>query len=262
MLPPSQPDENQANDAMASQTGGNSKREASGRTWAFALVAALVAGFGSWWMTESVLGFYRSALMPPMKAIPTEADARGITLARITTGSIAYGGLGGLLGLALGMAGGGSRGSARASGSAGVVGLVLGMVGTGVGARLILPVFFAQFDPQSSDLLVPLLTHMAIWCVAGAAGSVAFGLGAGCQSHWTRSALGGFLGVAAATVAYELIGALGFPTSQTQMPMATSPATRGLAQILVAIGAAIGSVLATGEPAKRPVPAKLVSDPK
>jgi len=218
-----------------------------------ALVAGVVVGLCSWSAIEGVLRYYHSALNPGMKPVPTDEDARKIMNARVSSGSAAFGFMGGLFGLAFGLAGGAARRSIVAAVSSGVVGLLAGALGTGGAAWLILPIFYARLDPQSGDLVMPLLTHGAIWCAAGAAGGLAFGLGVGGRGRWLRTALGGLVGAGLATVAYELIGALGFPTLGTHLPLSNAPITRGLAQILVAIGTGIGSVSALTDSKKRSV---------
>ncbi len=225
---------------------------ATRRTWGLVLAAGVIAGVGSWLAGEGVLRSYQPSLMPGIKPIPTMEDARLILAARVASGTAAFAAMGGLLGLSLGLAGGGSRRSAGSAASAGGVGLLLGAAGVAGVARLILPVIYSRLDPLSGDLVYPLLGHEAIWSVAGAAGGLAFGLGAGGRARWWKTAFGGFIGAALATVVYEFAGALGFPTHRTHLPMAGSPETRAMAQILVAIGAAIGSVMATADPKGKP----------
>jgi len=186
-----------------------------------------------------------------MKPMPTDEDARQIRLARISSGTVVFGAMGGCLGLALGLAGGASRRSLGAAGMAGALGLVTGAaVAAGV-ASVGLSVVYTRVDPQSHDLTIPLLYHLAFWSIAGAVGGLAFGLGAGVRGGWIRTAIGGWVGASLATVVYELVGALVFPTHQTQLPLSTSPETRALAQVLVALGAAIGTVLAASSPERK-----------
>ena len=225
---------------------------ASFRTWVLVVAAGIAAGVGSWSATEGVLVSYQASLSPPMKPVPTTEDARLITLARVLSGTAASGAMGGLLGLALGVAGGASRRSIGAAGIAGGVGLLLGLVGGGVVARLVLPILYARLDPQSQDLTIPLLGHAAVWSVSGAVGGLAFGLGAGGRARWKRTLVGGLVGAALAAAVYELVGALAFPTHRTHLPLSATPETRALAQVLVALGTSIGAVLAAGEPGRKP----------
>jgi hypothetical protein len=258
MMTPERPDENRPNHKPAPVHGSEAGLPASGgvitrRTWGLAIAAAVVAGVGSWLAGEGVLAAYRPSLMPAMKPIPTDEDARQITIARVASGTAAFAATGGLLGIALGLAGGASRRSVGSAASAGSTGLLLGAIGGAGVARLALPIIYSRLDPQASDLMLPMLAHEVLWSVAGVAGGLAFGLGAGGKGRWLRTALGGFIGAAMAVVVYEFAGALGFPTHRTHLPLAGSPEARALAQLLVALGTAIGAVLAADEPKARRV---------
>jgi len=80
----------------------------------------------------------------------------------------------------------------------------------------------------------------------GAAGGLAFGIGLGGRDRWVKSLVGGLLGAALGTVAYEVIGAVAFPTDKTELPISLSPRTRAMLHLLVAVMAATGSALALG----------------
>ena len=103
--------------------------------------------------------------------------------------------------------------------------------------------FFARHDPQSVDLVLPLLTHGAIWSAVGAIGGLALGVGIGGQGRWKATLAGGLVGGGAATVIYEIVGALAFASSKTELPLSSSVTTRVMAQLLVAILSAMGAVL-------------------
>ena len=187
-------------------------------------------------------------LMPAMKPVPTNEDARQITLAKVASGTAVFAATGGILGLALGFAGGLSRRSIGVAASAGAVGLLVGAVGEAGVNRLALPVIYARLDPQASELMLPLFAHEAIWTMAGIAGGLAFGLGAGGRRLWPRAALGGFLGAVLAVVVVEFAGALVFPSHRTHLPIAGSAEARALGHLLVALGTAVGAVMACEEP--------------
>jgi hypothetical protein len=152
--------------------------------------------------------------------------------------------MGGCLGLTLGLAGGLARRSVFASGWAAILGLLLGAAATTFLAQFLVSNFFKRYDAHTQDLVLPLLTHGAIWSVAGALGGLAFGLGLGGRGRWKATILGGLVGAAAATVVYEICGALAFFTSHTDLPLSASITTRGMAHLLVAILSALGAVLA------------------
>jgi hypothetical protein len=224
----------------------------TGRTWGIVLVAGLAAGVASSLATQGVLRAYAASLMPPRTPMPTMDDARKLTLARIASGTTAFAVMGGLLGLAFGLAGGAARRSPGAAVTIGAVGLVLGSIVAGGVALLTLPLVFTRLDPQSQDLVGPLLYHEALYSVAGALGGLVFGLGAGGRGLWMRTAIGGWVGAALAIAVYEMALALALPTHQAQYPLPGSSATRTLAHVLVALGAAIGMAAAVAEPRRRP----------
>jgi len=220
------------------------------RIWGLVLAAGIAAGVCSWLATEGVMRAYLLSLLPPMKPIPTAEDARQDVRARVLIGTVVFGMMGGLIGMAFGLAGGGWRRSVRAAGMAGAVGLLAGSVAVAGVAWVVLPFVYTRLDPQSHDLGTPLLYHEILWSIAGAVGGGAFGLGAGGRRLWVRTAFGGWVGAALAIVVYELVGALAFPTHQTQAPVADSPETRAMAWVLVALGAAVGMVMAAKEVGK------------
>jgi hypothetical protein len=63
--------------------------------------------------------------------------------------------------------------------------------------------------------------------------------------------VGGLVGAAAATIVYEIVGAIAFASSKTDLPVSSSITTRAMAQLLVAIISALGAVVALRESAKR-----------
>lgn len=152
--------------------------------------------------------------------------------------------MGALLGLAMGLAGGLARRSAFASSWAAIVGLLLGTAAAASSALVLVTYFFKEFDPHSGDLVLPLLTQGAIWSVVGAIGGLAFAMGIGGKHRWMKTVLGGLVGAAAATVIYELVGAIAFSSDKTDLPLSHSITTRVMAQLLVAILSAVGVILA------------------
>jgi hypothetical protein len=119
------------------------------------------------------------------------------------------------------------------------------MAGVSV-SLLVLPRFFKTHDPQSQDLVLPLLTLGTICSAVGAAGGLAFGVGLGGRDRWKKTLLGGLVGAALATVVYETIGAIVFATDRTELPISQTYATRIMLHGLVAVWAAVGSALGLG----------------
>jgi hypothetical protein len=155
---------------------------------------------------------------------------------------LAFGPLGAVTGLALGLAGGIVRRSAPAAAVAAGLGLVVGGL-LAAGASLgMLPLRTRMLQTaDESDLLVALATHGAIWAAVGAGGGLALGLGLGGRGRVGAAVLGGLLGAVAGTVLYEFLGGLAFPLAATHRLLAATPVTRLLARLLVTTFAAAGA---------------------
>ena len=107
-----------------------------------------------------------------------------------------------------------------------LVGLVLGAAVAAGAAYGILPIYYDKFDPQEDPLIYTLITHGTIWATVGTFAGLAFGLGLGGRGRWVRGALGGLLGGIAATMLYDMVGALAFPLDKTSDPIAATLVTR------------------------------------
>lgn len=216
-----------------------------------AIAAAVVAGGASWIVGESILNAYRAELVPQLKIVVSAEDARRFTAARVASAAFTAAAMGSLLGLALGAISGLAR-RARTGAAAAFLGLVLGIAAPMGVAWVALPLFFKQYDPQSHDLVLPLVTHGVIWSTVGAVAGLSFGFGIGGRGRWIQTLVGGLAGAALATLIYEIVGAIAFPTGRTELPVSSSVATRLLSHLLVAVLAATGAVLAVQHSAKSP----------
>jgi hypothetical protein len=221
------------------------------RTWIFAIIAAIVAGFGSWGVVEGVLLSYATAFQSHTQPYPTAEEIARIIRARIVSGTITFGATGAMVGLAFGLAGGASRRSIKRAALAGMAGLIVGGLAETGAAYGGLKFIYTKIDMQADDMLQTLLSHEALWAVVGLAGGLAFGLGIGGWRAWLKSAVGGLVGAAIATVVYEFLGALVFPTDGTHLPYANTAITRALAQVLIALGIAIGAVAMMNDGGKK-----------
>jgi hypothetical protein len=213
--------------------------------WVAALAACLIASTLSWLATEAVV-----------RSIPTEieeVDVNGEAKGIVTTASanrsdvkravMAHGFRGAALATALGLAGGLAR--RRVAIVAGVVGLVFGCA-AGVGAAFgVFNAYFRYLDPISGDLLLPLISHAAVWGALGAAGGLAFGLGLregpGCAA---RTALGGLIGAVLGAAVFQLAGGFAFPRAKTDMPLAAEAVARLTAEVLCGLSVAAGVAVA------------------
>jgi hypothetical protein len=217
-----------------------------GRAVALALSAGVLAAICSSFAGELILNRYQSDLVPTIQAQPSAGAILRLNAARLYSATFTFATMGGFLGVALGLAGGLTRRSLIGSTTAAIAGLVLGAAVAALVARFLVSSFLSRYDPQSGDLLLPLLTQGAIWSSIGASAGLAFGIGFGGQRRWQGTLLGGLLGAAAAAIVYQLAGALVFATSHTDQPLATSSAARALAQFLAAIFSAAGAGLGSG----------------
>jgi hypothetical protein len=230
-----------------------------GRLLALAIVAALIAGAASWLVGEGILQAYRGDLTLTLEVHPNPESMRRWREARLYSATLTYATMGGFLGLALGLAGGLARRSAHAAARAAIAGLVLGTIAAASASLPLVSYFYQARDAQSTDLVLPLFTHGAIWSAAGAIGGLALGLGLGGAGRWKATMVGALVGAAAATIVYEIVGAMAFATAKTDLPLSASVTTRGMAQLLVAILAAVGAVLALHQPPARAARSSLQS---
>ena len=141
--------------------------ESLSRLLVIALAAALVAGMTSLLVGEVILKAYQSDLFPRLKIRPTAEDMRRLSDAQRLSAALTFTVMGGLFGLAMGLAGGLARRSVAAGARAAILGFLLGTVAAAFPGALLLPMFFKRHDPQSGDLVLPLLTHGGIWSPVG-----------------------------------------------------------------------------------------------
>ena len=222
--------------------------------------AGTLSGLAAWLAWEAVSGSFTPGVRWSGSWAATRRSSRlRANCAGIRGGAVAAAILGEAMGLGLGLAGGLARRMARAGLAAGLVGAVLGALG-GLGASWgLLPVFYRNESPISGDLLLPLLTQGGVWCVLGAAGGIALGLGLGSPGLALRAGLGGLLGALGATI-YEAVGASAFPHDETDQPVSKTWVTRLALRMLVALLAAAGAALACKHPAGRSGRPKTVAE--
>jgi hypothetical protein len=237
--------------ANGSLSGPTMAPWAPGRTWSIILTAGLLAGLGGFGIGEAA-----PTLIPPALDLPPEVRAsrsqapleteRRMRISRDRAATLAYGGLGAVLGFALGAAGGLARRSTRAAIAAALTGVVLGGA-AGAGATMsLLPSYHAARasapdEEVTNDLALALRTHGGIWLAVGAAAGLALGLGLGGGARIARATIGGILGAALAAVAYEFAGGVMFPVGETFRPMAATAAPRLLAHLSVALCVSAGA---------------------
>ena len=232
------------------------------RIWALAVGAGFLAGVLSWVAGEMALTAFKPELEEAhgMGVVLLLPSRKGEIKADTQNAALAFGLLGAILGLGLGITGGLVSGAIRIrrGAIAGLIGLAVGGA-LGVGASLaFVPVFnqARMANPLSLDLTIPMLVHAGIWAAVGAGGGLAFGIGSGGdRRRIARTTIGGLVGGALAAVAYETIGALAFPLADTPRPLSLTWRSRLLARLLVATLAAAGAAAAvTLETSRRLAP--------
>ncbi len=221
------------------------------RLLAFALAAAVVAGVASSFAGERIMDVYKYDLTPKLAIHPLPEDVARWHHARVHSAALTFATMGAIFGLAMGVAGGLARRSLSSGATAAILGLVLGATVAGGLTLVLVSMFFKQYDPQSTSLVMPLLTHGAIWLTIGAIGGLGFAVGLGARGRWITALAGGIAGAAAATIVYEFVGAIAFPPDHTDLPVSSGTMTRGMAQLLVAIFSSVGVALAMRQPKER-----------
>jgi hypothetical protein len=233
------------------------------RVWALALTAGLIAGFASWLIGETIHGRFKPVAAASGPRPSAEMKARAVAEARAAEtleATLAFGSLGAFLGVALGLAGGSARGSGRAALIAAIVGAILGGAAGAALARGLLPIYFANYDPDREDLVLAILTQGGIWPAIGAAGGLAFGIGLGGQGRAVSALLGGLLGAAAGLLVYEIVGALVFPLDKTSHPFSATWGTRLFARLAVTILASAGAAAGALDQAKGSIPSPVTEE--
>jgi hypothetical protein len=224
----------------------NAPMPPTGRLVAWALGAGLLAGVASWLIGELARDTFRPplyqqnvmghVLMKATFADQSSADFRNATLA--------FAVLGGFMGGVLGIAGGLARRSTAAGTKAAAVGVVFGSLVGAICSLGLLPVYFRALDVAqeqlSRDLVLPLMIHSGIWAACGLAAGIAFGLGLGVgMAQVARSGIGGLIGAALGACIYEITGAMVFADHMTTSPLSLTWSTRLLARLLVATLSAV-----------------------
>jgi hypothetical protein len=162
----------------------------------------------------------------------------------------AYGLLGILLGVSLGLVGGWAIGSFRS----GLWGVIIGAVAGGAAgaglSAIVVPIFFRfqnpETDASSMGLLLLFLAHATIFAGIGATSGLALAWGSGNRKLIVPALVGGALGAVFGTFAFELINSLLYPLVRTYEPMPSEAVPRILIHVCAAMGTAFGAALAVG----------------
>jgi hypothetical protein len=207
---------------------------------------AILAGVAAWLVGEYTLDHFK----PSAKAASQTYNFGPLNLemeqVSAWNGALAFGALGGLLGLGLGVAGGLVRRSSGGVLLGAVVGLILGAAAGALPSVAVMPWQWRHRndDPSATLLLTPLLVHLGLWSAIGLGAGLAFGIGSGVSkpSRYLETALAGVVGAMLGTFVFEMVGAFLFPMARTVDPFSATSGTRLLARLCVAGFVGLGAM--------------------
>jgi hypothetical protein len=246
--------------------------------WFLTLAAGLVVGALSWLVGQLTQGAFPVAIeTPPEVAKMERGPDRSAIIAGLlrqagrdaerSKAAAAYGLLGALLGVALGLIGGRSRGSVYSGWRCAVGGgLIAAVAGAGL-AWVMAPLMYqyqdaAQFaDPDFSSrfLLIHSLFHAGIGAGIGIAAGLALGWGLGDRASLARALIGGFFGALAGVFVFEMINTLASPLGHAETPLPEESLPRLAMYLGVAGGAAFLAGLAADARPRRSSPTSSAS---
>ncbi len=212
------------------------------RCWTFVLAAGFLAGLSGWGLGELGHGAFDVRLNADSR---TEGTEEALQNAQQQNVMLVLGLYGVTLGGFFGLAGGAIRRSLLWGTFAATAGAVLGgLAGVGVAWGLV-PVFSKHVHLDSNDLLLPILLHAGMWAALGLTSGLAFGVGIGGGGKRLGVAiLGGILGAVLGGVLFDVLGAIVFPLDRTSHPISITAVSRLAARMMIALGIAVGLVLA------------------
>jgi len=216
-------------------------------------LAGLLAGLIAFGVGEAIYKVIpvelvlQDVMMTNQKAMLPSVKTENAAMAK--NAALAFGVLGVSLGGLLGIAGGLARRSIATAVAAGLLGTVLGLsLGAGLSLGLLPSSLQAQFDYFDQDLLISLAMHALIYGLLGASAGLAFAVGLGERRLLGRALTAGLMGAVLGAVSFELIGAALFASAATVKPISETWPTRLLAQLLVTMGTATALVLLPFKP--------------
>lgn len=209
------------------------------------MTIALAAGFIAWGVSEK---------LRVREIVRLDVKVGGTTLSpprAMRNGAVAYGILGGLLGLGLGVISSAlvARKPTSKIALAGLSGLALGSIAGAASSYALFPPYFS--DLEKTDLTLSFLIHVGIWGAIGAGVGLAFAFGLADRSRLAQSLVGGIFGGAIGAVILDLVGSF-FPLAHTERPLSEESATRLVAALLLAVFVAVGTVFVASQEARRP----------
>ena len=223
---------------------GDEARTRYDRPWKLVAAAGLLAGLIAFGAGEAVYnvipaqGVLQKIMMSNIDVMIPSQETENVAATK--NGALTFGLLGMCLGGFLGMAGGLARRSTSATVTAGVLGAVLtSVLGAGISLLLLPYCLKAQLDHTDNDLIIALIMHGLIWGPVGAVAGLAFAVGLGERRLMVHALTASLVGAVLGTVAFELIGAAFFSSSETVNPISVTWPTRLMARLLVTTGTAV-----------------------
>ena len=204
-------------------------------------LAGLVAGLVAFGIGETIYELIpaKKVEIPTMGQIVIGPNEETSNVAATRNAALTFGVLGVCLGGLLGIAGGLARRSVSAAVAAGLLGSILGLA-LAAGAGFALLPYFLKALPNHPDydLILSMIMHGSIWGLTGAAAGLAFAVGLGDRRLFVRALAAGFMGAVLGAIVFDLIGGLLFPLASTGQPISTTWPTRLMARLMVTVATA------------------------
>ena len=213
--------------------------------WAIALTAGVAAGLFSWLGAELGRQAFRPRLFKVeiLGRIVNQPSEESQVAADLKNATLGFAILGGLTGLAMGLAGGLAVHSPARGVIVALTALAAGALVGGLACLALLPLFYRRHVPDVNDLLTPILIHGGIWMAIGGVGGLAFAIGMRSGRHRLdavgAACVGGFL----ASILFHLLCASFYPDLSSMEPVAGTSVLRLFAMILVTVLVAAGSAM-------------------
>ena len=214
------------------------------------VIAGILLALAGAWITSTVADRFRG-----MENVEHGTKFRGTHLSIETAArnaAVAYGLLGAVLSLSLGVTAGCLLGrfSIPRALTAGLAGIVLGASLGAASSYVLTPIYLNRLG--TADITLTMLIHLGIWTAIGAASGIAFAIGAGARKRFVGSVIGGITGAAMAAVLFDVCGAF-LPLAHTERPLAEEAGTRLAAAVMQGLFIVIGIVVVTSQKARATV---------
>jgi hypothetical protein len=205
------------------------------------LIVVILLAVGVAWFTSNVADWLRA-----IENVEHGDTYRGtrLSIGSVTqNAAVAYGLLGAILSLSLGVTAGCllERHSIPRALLAGMAGAALGASLGAASSYVLTPIYFHRLE--TADITLTMLIHLGIWGAVGAASGIAFATGRGARKRFVEPIVVGMMSAASAAVLFDICGAF-FPLAHTERPLAEEARTRLAAAVLLSLFIGVGIVVA------------------